>query len=67
MVKYFRQVVDKIKKHILCSVIFFRNRAVFLFIVDKYGWAIQVTDDNIKMRVRFTYRIIKAKNTDTLS
>jgi hypothetical protein len=39
--------VDKIKTHILCSVIFFsENRSVYELMWEKYCTAGQVTDDN---------------------
>jgi hypothetical protein len=40
------KIVEKIKKHILCSIPFFENRA-FLDNVEKYSKARQATDDNM--------------------
>ena len=42
------KVVEKIKTHILCSVIFFsENRAVYEIMWKKYCRAVQATDDNM--------------------
>jgi len=40
------KVIDKIKKHILCSVTFFENRAVYEITWKKYCRAGQATDNN---------------------
>jgi hypothetical protein len=55
--------VEKIK-HILYSITFFRNRAVYEIMLKKYGTARQATDDSIIRRMRFACWITKA--TDTL-
>ena len=41
------KVVEKIKIHILCSVIFFEYRAVYEIMWKKYSRAGGVTDDNM--------------------
>jgi hypothetical protein len=59
------KLVEKIKTHISCSIIFPENRVFFLDNAEKYGGAGQVTDDNVIQRMRFACLIIMA--TDTLS
>ena len=39
--------VEKIKTHILCSVTFFENRAVYEIMWKKCGTALQTTDDSM--------------------
>lgn len=46
--------VEKIKTHILGSVTFYKNRAVYEMTVAKYGTAEQATADIIIRRMRFT-------------
>jgi hypothetical protein len=41
------KVVEKIKRHILCSVSFFFNRAVYEKMWKKYCRVEQTTDDNM--------------------
>jgi len=41
-----REVVEKFKTHILCSVTLSRNRAVYKIMWKKYGTAGQARDDN---------------------
>ena len=41
------KVVEKIKTHILCSVTFFGNRAVYEIMWEKYRRVGQTTDDNM--------------------
>jgi hypothetical protein len=57
------KVVDKIKTHILCSIIFFRKSCCLWFNVEKYGTDRQATDDNIIRRMRFACWITKATDT----
>jgi hypothetical protein len=54
------KVVDKIKTHILCSIMFFRKSCRLWDNVGKYGTARQATDDNIIRRMRFACWITKA-------
>jgi hypothetical protein len=49
--------------NILCSITFFRNRAVYDISCKNYGRGIQVTDDNIIQRIRFACWINKATDT----
>ena len=57
------KVVEKIKTHILCSVIFFRKSRLLRDNVEEYGTAIQATDDNVIRRMRFTPWISSATST----
>jgi hypothetical protein len=41
------KVVEKIKTHILCSIIYFLNRAVYEIIWKKYSTAGEAGDDNM--------------------
>jgi hypothetical protein len=50
---FYTKVVDKIKTHILCSITFVENRAVYEIMWKKCGRAAQATDDNIIRRMRF--------------
>jgi hypothetical protein len=47
------KVVEKIKTHILCSIIFFRKSCRLRGNVEKYVRARQATDDNIIWRIGF--------------
>jgi hypothetical protein len=47
------KVVEKIKTHILCSIMFFQKSCRLWDNVEKYGRARQATDDNIIRRMRF--------------
>jgi hypothetical protein len=55
--------VEKIKTHILCSVTFFRKSCRLSYNVEKYGRAIQATDDNIIQPMRFVCWVTKATDT----
>jgi hypothetical protein len=55
---------EKMKKHILYSIIFFR-KSRGLSDMEKYGRAMQAAGDNTIPRMRIACRITKA--TDTLS
>jgi hypothetical protein len=57
------KVIEKIKTHILCSIIFPENSAVYEIMWKKYGRARQATDDNIIRRMRFACWITKATDT----
>jgi hypothetical protein len=57
------RVVQIIKRHILCSVMFIRKSYLLQDNVEKYGTARQATDDNIIRCVRFACWIIKATDT----
>jgi len=58
------KAVEKIKIHILYSVIIFlKNRTVFLDNAEKCGRAGQATDDNITQGIHFACRITKATDT----
>jgi len=46
-------VVEKIKTHIVCSIIFFLKTLPFVRYVEKYSTAGQATDDNIIRCMRF--------------
>jgi hypothetical protein len=54
------QVVEKIKRYILCSVAIFRNSCRLKHNVEKYGTAGQTTDENIIRRMRFAFGLTKA-------
>jgi hypothetical protein len=58
------KLLEKIKKRILCSIMFSRKSCRFWDNVEKYCTAGQATDDNIIRRMRLAYWIAKA--TDTL-
>jgi hypothetical protein len=57
------KVVDKIKTHILSSIIFFRKSCRLWDNVEKYGIVGQATHDNIIRRMRTARWIPKATNT----
>jgi hypothetical protein len=58
------KVIEKIKTHILSTVIFSpRNSCRLWDNVKKYDTARQAIDDNIILRMRFAYWIVKATNT----
>jgi hypothetical protein len=58
--------VEKIKTHILYSIVFFFRKSCRLWDnVEKYGTARQATDDNIIRRMRFACWITKATDTHT--
>jgi hypothetical protein len=59
------QVVQKIKTHILCTVILKKNRALYEIMWKKYGIARQATDDNIIRRMRIPSWITMATHTHT--
>ena len=44
---FLTKVVEEINTHILSSIIFFLNRAVYAINVEKYCRARQATDDNM--------------------
>jgi hypothetical protein len=56
---FWTKFVEKIKKQILCSKLFF----FFFLIVEKYGTARQATDDNIRWRMHIAYLIPKTIST----
>jgi hypothetical protein len=58
-----RNVVEKIKTHILCSISFFKKSCCFGDNMQKYVTARQATDGNIICGMRFACWITKAKNT----
>ena len=58
--------VEKIKTHILCSIIHPPAPQIMELLchnVEKYGRGIQATDDNIIRSTRVAFRITKATNT----
>jgi hypothetical protein len=55
-----KKVVEKIKTHILCSVIIFFS---LWGNVEKYGLAKKATEDNITRHMRFACWITKAIDT----
>jgi hypothetical protein len=58
------KIVEEIKTHILCPIIFFLQKSCRLWDnVEKYGRARQATDGNIIRRMRFACRIYKAAGT----
>ena len=57
------KVVEKIKTHILCSVTFFRKSCRLRDNVGECGRTTQTTDDNIILRMHFTWWITKATDT----
>jgi hypothetical protein len=57
------EVVGKIKTHILCSVTFSENLAVYEIMWENILRAGQATDDNITWRMRFACWITKATDT----
>ena len=59
------KVVEKIKTHILCSIMFFRKWFHLSDNMEKYGGARQATDDNIIRRMRFACWVTKATDTHT--
>jgi hypothetical protein len=61
--KYFRQIVEKIKTHALCSTTFFRKSCRLWDNVEKYGRARQATDDLIIRRTRVACWITQATHT----
>jgi hypothetical protein len=58
-------VVEKIKEHILCSVTFFRNRAVHEIMSKKYGGAREATNYNRIWSMGVACRIRKATRART--
>ena len=60
-----RNVVGKIKTHILCSVTFFLKSCRLWNNVEKYDRARQARDDNKTGRMRFACWITKATHTHT--
>jgi len=56
---------EKITTHILCSVTLFWKSFCLWDNVEKYGTAIQATDENIILRMRSPCRINKATHTHT--
>ena len=55
--------VQKIKTHILRSIIFYRKSCCLWDNVEKYGMARQATNDNIVRLMCFACRIKQATNT----
>jgi hypothetical protein len=55
--------IEKIKRHVLCSITFFRKSCCLLDKVEKYGRAREVTDDIIIRRkyMSFTCWITQAR------
>jgi hypothetical protein len=60
-----RNLVDKIKTHVLCSITFFRISCRLLDNVEKYGRATEATGDNTIRRMRLAYWITKATDTQS--
>ena len=58
-----KQLVEKIKRHILRSAAIFRNSCRLKYNVEKYGTAGQATDENIIRRMRFAFGLTKATHT----
>jgi len=56
------KVVQKIKTHVLCSVTFFENCAVYGITFKKLSTAGQATNENIIRRMRIACCIPKALN-----
>jgi hypothetical protein len=54
------KIVEKIKEHLLYSM-FFQKSCRLWDNVEKYGRVRQTTDDSKVRRVRFAYRITKAR------
>jgi hypothetical protein len=64
----FRQkVVEKSKNHILCSIIFYENRAVYEIMWKNMVEAVQASDINIMWHKRFAFWTTKATHTHTHS
>jgi len=42
-----KKILDKIKIHILCPIIFFSKIVLFMSNVEKYCRSVQATDDNV--------------------
>ena len=57
---------EKIKTHILCSVLFSKNRAVYKDNVEKYRTTRHVADDTTIRHMGITFWITKAR-TQTLT
>ena len=61
-----KEVVQKIKTYILCSITVFRKSCRLWDNVENFGRARQATDDNMVWRMRFPYLIIEATDTYVL-
>jgi hypothetical protein len=54
------ELVEKIKRHILCSAAIFRNSCRSKDNAQKYGTAGQATDENTIRRMRIAFGLTKA-------